>query len=106
VPNSESVAEKQSDINNFIGKVLDKEGNVSDVKGYHKELYAGMNADKIAEHFYEQGKADAAKEIIQSSRNPSTAARPAMGDVFINGLKVKAVSEGIDSSKLTIKKKI
>tara|TARA_R110000868_G_scaffold73960_1_gene214068 strand:+ start:2633 stop:3754 length:1122 start_codon:yes stop_codon:yes gene_type:complete len=106
VPNGDSVAEKQSDINNFIGKFLDKEGNVSDVKGYHKELYAGMNADKIAEHFYEQGKADATKEIIQSSRNPTTTARSAMGDVFINGLKVKSISEGIDSTKLTIKKKI
>jgi hypothetical protein len=105
VPNSESVAEKQSDINNFIGKFLDKDGNVNDVKGYHKELYVGMNADKIAEHFYEQGKADAAKEIIQNSRNPSSAARPAMGDVFINGLKVKSISGGEDSSKLRIKKR-
>ena len=60
VQNSEQLAEKQSDINNFIGKFLDKEGKVSDPGSYHKALYTAMNSDKIAQHFYEQGKADEA----------------------------------------------
>ena len=105
VQSPEQVAEKQSDISNFLGKFLDKEGNIADTAGYHKALYSAMNSDKIAQHFYEQGKADATKEIINNSKNPTgTQPRQAPGDVFINGLKVKAVS-GFDSSKLRIQTK-
>ena len=105
VQGAEQVAEKQSDISNFLGKFLDKEGNITDTAGYHKALYTAMNSDKIAQHFYEQGKADATKEIITNSKNPTgTQPRQAPGDVFINGLKVKAIS-GFDSSKLRIQTK-
>jgi hypothetical protein len=105
VTNTDQVAENQSDISNFVGKFLDKEGNVTDTAGYHKALYSAMNADKIAQHFYEQGKADAVKEVISSSKNPSgSQPRQAPSDVFINGLRVKSVS-GYDSSKLRIKTK-
>jgi hypothetical protein len=105
VANSQDVVEKQSDINNFIGKVLDKEGNIADTNGYHKALFTAMNSDKIAEHFYEQGKADAIKEQISKSKNINTEpTRPVSTDVFVNGLKVKAVT-GLDSSKLRIKTK-
>jgi hypothetical protein len=105
ITNKEQVVEKQSDINNFLGKFLDKEGNVVDTNGYHKALYAAMNADKLAQHFYEQGKADAVKEVISDSKNPGLSQpRQAPKDVFVNGLKVKSVS-GYDSSKLRIKTK-
>ena len=105
VQNNEQVAEKQSDINNFIGKFLDKEGNISDSKSYHKALYTAMNSDKIAEHFYEQGKADAIKEVVNNSKNPGAMQpRQTSGEVFINGLKVKSIS-GLDSSKLRIQTK-
>ena len=105
IQNNEQVAEKQSDINNFLGKFLDKEGNISDQKSYHKALYTAMNSDRIAQHFYEQGKADAVKEVIANSKNPSTnQPRQAPGEVFINGLRVKSVS-GFDSSKLKIQTK-
>ena len=105
VQNNEQVAEKQSDINNFVGKFLDKEGNVNDSKNYHKALYTAMNSDKIAQHFYEQGKADAIKEVMTNSKNPSLAQpRQTSGEVFINGLRVKSVS-GLDSSKLRIQTK-
>jgi hypothetical protein len=105
VQNNEQVAEKQSDINNFLGKFLDKEGNINDQKSYHKALYTAMNSDKIAQHFYEQGKADAIKEVITNSKNPSTnQPRQTSGEVFINGLRVKSVS-GFDSSKLRIQTK-
>lgn len=105
VQNSEQMVEKQSDINNFIGKFLDKDGNVNDTKSYHKALYTAMNSDKIAQHFYEQGKADAIKEVVTNSKNPGqNQPRQASGEVFINGLKVKAIS-GFDSSKLRIQTK-
>ena len=105
ITNNEQVAEKQSDISNFVGKFLDNEGNITDTAGYHKALYTAMNADKIAQHFYEQGKADAVKEVISNSKNPGVS-QPiqAPGDVFIKGLKVKSVS-GFDSSKLRIQTK-
>jgi hypothetical protein len=105
IQNTEQVAEKQSDISNFIGKFLDKEGNVSDTKNYHKALYTAMNSDKIAQHFYEQGRADAVKEVVANSKNPSLSQpRQTSGEVFINGLRVKSVS-GFDSSKLKIQTK-
>jgi hypothetical protein len=105
IQNTEQVAEKQSDISNFIGKFLDKEGNVSDTKNYHKALYTAMNSDKIAQHFYEQGRADAVKEVVANSKNPSLSQpRQTSGEVFINGLRVKSIS-GFDSSKLKIQTK-
>jgi hypothetical protein len=103
VKNPKQVAESQSDISNFIKTFLNKEGEVSDYSGYHKALYAAKNADTIAQHFYEQGKADATKDIIAKSKNISNEPRKtASGDVFIGGLKVKSIS-GIDSSKLKVK---
>jgi hypothetical protein len=105
IQNNEQVAEKQSDINNFVGKFLDKDGNVVDSVNYHKALYTAMNSDKIAQHFYEQGKADAVKEVMNNSKNPSQSQpRQTSGEVFINGLKVKSIS-GFDSSKLRIQTK-
>jgi len=105
VTNPESVAEKQSNLNSFLRKFLDDKGNVKDHVGYHKAIYAAGNVDTIAEHFYEQGKADAIKDITAKSNNVKSEARPTpSGDVYINGLKVKAIS-GVDSSKLKIKHK-
>jgi len=105
INNPTSVAEKQSELSNVIGKFLGESGEVVDHKGYHKAMYAASNIDKIATHFYEQGKADAVKEVIGGSKNLSNEPRKTAGDsVFINGLKVKAIS-GVDSSKLKIKSK-
>ena len=105
IQNKDKVAESQSNINNLIGKFLDSKGNVSDTNGYHKAMYAAENVDKIAAHFYEQGKADAVKDVVNKSKNLSdTKARSTQGDVFIGGFKVKAIS-GADSTKLKIKTK-
>jgi hypothetical protein len=105
IQNRDKVAENQSNINNLVGKFLDSDGNVSDTRGYHKAMYAADNVDKIASHFYEQGKADAVKDVMNKSKNLSdTKARSSQGDVFLNGFKVKAIS-GADSTKLKIKTK-
>jgi len=105
IQNKDKVAESQSNITNLVGKFLDENGNVKDVNGYHKAIYAAENVDKIAAHFYEQGKADAVKDVVNKSKNLSdTKARTTQGDVFIGGLKVKAIS-GADSTKLKIKTK-
>ena len=104
VQNRDKIAENQSNINNLIGKFLDSDGNVVDTSGYHKAMYAAENVDKIAAHFYEQGKADAVKEVVSKSKNLSDvkAREGNKGDVFLGGMKVKAIS-GTDSTKLRIK---
>ncbi len=100
-----SVANQQSDISNFIKKFLNDKGEVSDLSGYHKALYVANNPDKVINHFYEQGRADAVRDLTAKSKNISNEPRATQsGDVFINGLKVKSVS-GADSSKLKIKTK-
>ena len=105
VNNPSDVATNQSDLNDFVKKFLDEKGNISDYKGYHKAIYAARNADTIAQHFYEQGKADAVKNITAKSKNINNEPRSvASGDMFINGLKVRSIS-GVDGSKLKIKHK-
>ena len=104
IQNRDAVAENQSNIENLIGKFLDKDGNVVDPSGYHKAMYAASNVDKIATHFYEQGKADAVKDVVNKSKNLSDvkAREGNKGDVFVGGMKVRSIS-GADSTKLRIK---
>ena len=105
VQNTEKIAENQSNINNLIGKFLNDKGDVVDTKGYHKAIYAAENVDTIAKHFYEQGKADAIKDVTAKSKNINTDARQTTpSDINVGGIRVKAIS-GIDSSKLRIKKR-
>tara|TARA_B110000027_G_scaffold133410_1_gene161780 strand:- start:2437 stop:3561 length:1125 start_codon:yes stop_codon:yes gene_type:complete len=105
VQNPSQVAETQSDIGNFIGKFLGKDGMIEDTAGYHKALYAGANADKMANHFYEQGKADAIRDVVNKSNNTSSSVRKAspIDGARFGAYKVKSVS-GADSTKLKIKK--
>ena len=98
VNNPSEVADKQSDLNTFVKKFLNEKGEITDTAGYHKAIYAARNADTIANHFYEQGKADATKNINAEPRVQNS------GDVYINGLKVKAIN-GVDSSRLKFKSK-
>ena len=104
IQNRDAVAENQSNINNLIGKFLDADGSVVDPAGYHKAMYAAENVDRIATHFYEQGKADAVKDVVNKSKNLSDvkARQGNTGEVFIGGMKVKSIS-GADSTKLKIK---
>ena len=106
VKNPNEVVENQLDITHFVTKFLADDGSLKDPKGYHKAMYAARNADTIAQHFYEQGKADAVKDVVAKSKNITTEARKEgnAGSVFVNGIKVKSIS-GADSSKLRIKTK-
>ena len=106
IQNREKVAENQSNLKNLVKKFLNEDGDVVDTSGYHKAMYAAENVDKIASHFYEQGKADAVKDVISKSKNlTDTKARTgSSGDISVGGFKVKAIS-GFDSSKLKITKR-
>jgi len=98
--------ESQSDISNFVGKFLDKNNQMSDAKGYHKSLYTAMNADSIANHFYEQGKADALKQSVAKSKNISMDPRQQhSGEINAGGIKVKVLGENSNDFKFKIKQK-
>jgi hypothetical protein len=98
-----NVKEAQTDINTFVNKFVDENNMMSDAAGYHKALFTAMNADNIANHFYEQGKADAIKQQMAKSKNIDLDARGKHEDVTTSsGFKVKAVN-GQDTSKLRIK---
>ena len=103
VRNTEETAKAQANLQNFVGQFLDDKGNVTDAKGYHKALYAARHVDTLAKHFYEQGKADAVKDVVKKSKNVSQETRQTQsGDVFTGGIKVRAIS-GSDLGKLKIK---
>jgi len=105
IKDANNVAESQQDLSKFVDTYFDKDGKMNDAAGYHKALFAARNADTIANHFYEQGRTDAIKQQVAKSKNITTEPRQtASGEVFINGLKVKAIS-GLDSSKLKIQTK-
>ena len=103
VKDASQVKNEQSDINNFVKKFLDENNNIKDAKGYHKSLFTAMNADAIANHFYEQGKADALKESIARSKNVNMDPRKSHEPVTdAKGFKVRAIS-GDDTSRLKVK---
>ncbi len=103
VDNPLKTKEFQSDIKNFANTFIGKDGTVADAKGYHKALFAGANADKIANHFYEQGRADAIKDQARDAKNIDMSPRSDNSNVMSSsGQKIRVVS-GDDSSKLRIK---
>ena len=104
VKNAGEVKETQGDINNFIKKFLNEKNEMSDAKGYHKSLFTAMNADSVAQHFYEQGKADAMKDSMARTKNVNMNARGVHEKVTTsNGMSVRSVDSGDSSSKLRIK---
>ena len=105
ISNPFQVADNQDDVGKFVKPFTNSKGEIEDLNGYHKALYVARNADRIAEHFYEQGKADATRDIVSKSKNIDNAPRPSNEtNVMPNGWKVRAIS-GADSSKLKIKKR-
>tara|TARA_R110001632_G_scaffold15648_1_gene51487 strand:- start:971 stop:2113 length:1143 start_codon:yes stop_codon:yes gene_type:complete len=105
IQDAKLLSEEQANLSTFIKKFLNKDGQVADAKAYHKAIYAATNVDTIAKHFYEQGKTDAVKDVVAKSNNIDIEPKPNVGgDIFIGGLKVKAVN-GVDSSKLKFKTK-
>ena len=100
-----TVKETQTNLNNLLNKFIGDDGLVKDVSGYHKAIFAANNADSIATHFYEQGRADAIRNLSKESKNINMDPRQAgKGIVDAGGVKVRAIS-GDDGSKLRIKLK-
>ena len=105
VKNAGEVKETQSDINNFVKKFLNKNNEMSDAKGYHKSLFTAMNPDAIANHFYEQGKADAIKDSIAKAKNVNMDPRQSFSNDNTSGPKVRVLSDDSPSFKFKIKNK-
>jgi len=106
VKDSDTVKSTQSDINNFVKKFLNKNNEMEDAKGYHKSMYTAMNPDKIASHFYEQGKADALKNSVAKSKNISMNPRQQHdGVIDAGGIKVRVLGNNSNDFKFKIKNK-
>jgi len=104
IKNASEVKQTQSDINNFVKKFLNENNELSDAKGYHKSLFTAMNADQVAQHFYEQGKADALKTSVANSKNVDMGPRGVHEKTTTsNGWTVRAIQDGESSSKLKVK---
>ncbi len=104
VKDAEKVKSSQSDINNFVKKFLNEKNEMSDARGYHKSLFTAMNPDLVANHFYEQGKADAMKESVAKAKNVdmdprSTHSKP----VDKSGFSVRPVGDSSDDYKFKIR---
>ena len=99
------VQEYQSDINNFIGEFLGEDGSIQDAAGYHKAIYAAKNVDKIANHFYEQGRAEALKQSAKEAKNIDMDPRSDMSAAVTtkSGTKVRVVNNEAFGSKLKFK---
>lgn len=102
VDDTKRVKTAQSTIDNFIKPYLNKEGEMEKVGDYHKALFAGRNADKLAAHFYEQGRADAIKETVKKSKNIDMTPRSDNSAVQNPNSKVRVV-ENDSSNRLRIK---
>lgn len=106
VNNAEEIKAAQSDINNFVKKFLAEDNTMSDAKGYHKSLFTAMNADAVAKHFYEQGRADAIKDSVAKSKNVNMDPRQSHGEVKVGGTKFRVLSgENSNDFKIKMKRK-
>ena len=105
VKDANKVKEAQSDINNFAKKFLDKKNALQDADGYHKGLFTAMNADAIANHFYEQGKADAIKDSVARTKNINVNPRQAHTETNVGGMKFRVLGDSSDDFKFKIKNK-
>ena len=103
IEDSKKVKYFQSNISNLVNQFLDDKGTVADAKGYHKALFTAQNADKIANHFYEQGRADAVRDAEKKSKNINMEPRKDASSIVTSGGEKIRVVSGDSSDKLRIK---
>ena len=105
VNNANEIKANNSQVDNFVRKFLNKDGALEDAAGYHKSLYTAMNADAIAKHFYEQGRADAMKNSVAKSKNISMDPRQSHGEPKNTGMKFRVLGDDSSGLKWKIKNK-
>ena len=104
IKEANKVKENQMNINNFVSRFTNKDTQaVEDAKGYHKSLFTAMNPDLVANHFYQQGKADAIKESMAKAKNVDMEPNQTHPNVIESGgMRVRAIS-GNSSSDFKVK---
>jgi len=105
VKNAQEVKATQSDLNNFVNKFVGEDNTIQDAAGYHKGLFTAMNADAIAQHFYEQGKADAIKDQVAKDKNVNTEARQTHGETEVGGIRYKVLGDSARDFKIRKRKR-
>ena len=109
VKDVDKVKKTQSDLNNFVNKFVGNDNStIEDAAGYHKSLYTAMNADAVAKHFYEQGKADAIKSQVANDKNINLEPRKTHGETEVGGVKYKVLGDSsadIKNRSFKIRKK-
>jgi len=106
IKDKQQVKDKHSDILNVFTKYINEDNLLKDAGGYHKALFVADNADEVANHFYEQGKADAIKDSIAKSKNVDMSPRQTFSDdLNANGIKVRVLDDEGPDFKFKIKNK-
>ncbi len=96
---------KTQNLSNVFDKYVDQNNLLTNGSDFHKALFAASNPDSIANHFYQQGKADAVKQITADAKNINMNPRKT-SDGFVDaaGIKVRAISgDNISGAKLKLK---
>ena len=96
---------KPQNLSSVFDKYVDKNSLLTNASDFHKALFAASNPDSIANHFYQQGKADAIKQMTADAKNiDMTPRKTADGFVDAGGLKVKVISgDNLSGAKLKLK---
>lgn len=91
--------EENLNVNNLLNRFTDKDGNVTDVKGYHKALTFASNPDTIAAHFFELGRAAQIEEGVKDSKNIQMKPRQTQAGKSTSNQKFKFVDVNPNGSK-------
>ena len=96
---------KPQNLSSVFDKYVDKNSLLTNASDFHKALFAASNPDSIANHFYQQGKADAVKQMTADAKNIDMEPRKtADGFVDAGGMKVKVISgDNLSGAKLKLK---
>ena len=104
VKDVQETKQAQSNVMNVFDKFIGQDNLLNDAKGYHKSLFAARNADALANHFYEQGKADAVRDMTAQAKNIKVDRTTSDGMVNAGGTKVRVISgENSSTTKLKLK---
>jgi hypothetical protein len=96
---------KTQNISSVFDKFVNQDSLLTNSGDFHKALFAASNPDAIANHFYEQGKADTIKQMTAEAKNINMDPRKtADGFVEAGGTKVRVIS-GDNNSGLKLKLK-
>ncbi len=100
---SAELKNKQSDVNTFLNKFMDKDGLMKDAAGYHKAISMAMNPEKYAKFFYDQGVSDTVDNVSKKSKNINMDIRQAQQSVTKDGRTIRAVKSNDSGRGLKIR---